>query len=566
MKDEQIRAQIHQAVDRHAEHLHTDPFLAQRIMNQERTGEPVVKKRLSVSLALAIILVLIAVTALAVALLSPKEIVEQIAVPMAQENEHENYSYDELQELITTLNENGITLDEGSRMMQAFRSGRGYWERETIEEICRSAFGRDQSKWSLDQRHWYGEIMVAIGAWDMNAQILPEEGELTPQEARSLAAQTVQEAYGISLPAESDETWQIVETFQLGWDDETNAYPREGAYWIIWYYHRVTDNADYTVTFDRCGQNPEATRARYLEAVDTTNVYTAMEDLAKREGSQTLWSMETWAECGELIRDLPVTGSNAWLYQHAGYRLPPEGAISTEKAYVIARQATGVSGLADESIICCTDNDLPIYKVCQKVFFDGIRTGSRYDVVWCLELDCMTGEILTQQEYTYGPESNFMMMYVPMSLLDEVPDFGEAAREQEAEAQAKHFEQTEAQYGPLSCFWPLAVQAEILGEPHMVPSQEEYDRALAIAVHAVADDAGANALTELGAYQTGVTHQRFDDLAENGCMQLNWCFIFTTDSEFLSDGYRVQYVQLVYEDGHEEIRDLTVENANAGNG
>ena len=65
MKDEQIRAQIHQAVDAHGEHLRTDPFLAQRIMNQERTGEPVVKKRLSVGLVLAIVLMLVAVTALA---------------------------------------------------------------------------------------------------------------------------------------------------------------------------------------------------------------------------------------------------------------------------------------------------------------------------------------------------------------------------------------------------------------------------------------------------------------------------------------------------------------------
>ena len=67
MKDEQIRAQIHQAVDAHGEHLHTDPFLAQRIMNQERTGETVVKKRLSVGLVLAIVLILLTLTALAAA-------------------------------------------------------------------------------------------------------------------------------------------------------------------------------------------------------------------------------------------------------------------------------------------------------------------------------------------------------------------------------------------------------------------------------------------------------------------------------------------------------------------
>ena len=76
MKDELIRSQIHQAVDHHAKQMQPNPFLAQRIINQERTGEPVVKKRLSIGLVLVIVLMLIAVTALAytviTAVFSPK--------------------------------------------------------------------------------------------------------------------------------------------------------------------------------------------------------------------------------------------------------------------------------------------------------------------------------------------------------------------------------------------------------------------------------------------------------------------------------------------------------------
>ena len=74
MKDEQIRTQIHQAVDAHAKHLRPDPFLAQRIMNQERTGETVVKKRLSVSLVLAIVLMLLMATALAAGIIFAKRV------------------------------------------------------------------------------------------------------------------------------------------------------------------------------------------------------------------------------------------------------------------------------------------------------------------------------------------------------------------------------------------------------------------------------------------------------------------------------------------------------------
>ncbi len=74
MKDEQIRAQIHQAVDAHGEHLRADPFLAQRIMNQERTGEPIVKKKLSVAIVIAIVLMLLMATALAAGIIFAKRV------------------------------------------------------------------------------------------------------------------------------------------------------------------------------------------------------------------------------------------------------------------------------------------------------------------------------------------------------------------------------------------------------------------------------------------------------------------------------------------------------------
>lgn len=565
MKDKRIEGRIQHSLNAELSGLRTTSYQRDRFF-ENATGGYKVKRKISIAFVLAAALLLITVTALAVALLTPKEVVEQVAVPIAQENAHENYSHDELLALVAALNENGITLDEGSKMMQAFRAGHGYWERETIEEICYAAFGRDRSKWTLEQRHWHGEMMTAIGEWDINTQLLPEEGELSLSDAQSLAAQMLREAYGVALPTESNGDWQIVAVFELAWDEATDQFPREKAQWTVWYYHRGTDNADYTVAFNRHGQDPECTRARYLEAIDTTDVSAAMNDLADREGSTNQWGIETWAELGELIRDLTPTGRNAWLYRHAGYCLPPEGAISVERAYEIARQTTGASGWVGENIICCTDHDRPIYKIRQSIFYDGVQKGGQYDIVWCLELDCLTGEVLRQREYAYGPDSDFMMMYVPFSLLDEAPEFGETAREQDAAPEAEKYEKAVTQYGALTCFWPLSVQADVLDEPHAVPSQTEYDRALEIAVEAVAGRSGANALSELGAYQTGVHHQRFDDMAENGRMQLNWDFMFTTDPKFLSDGYRVQFVQLIYRDGREEIRDLIVEHANLENG
>lgn len=252
MREAEERVIFRNAVDRRLSGLQENPFLAQRIMNAEK-GEIKVKKKLTMSMALVIVLLLIAVTALAVALLSPKEIVEQVAVPVAQNNDHENYTYEELAELIQTLNENGITLDEGSRMMKAFQSGHGYWEADTINEICRAAFGEDT--WTPEQRYWYGEIMVAIGVWDHNDYFLPKEDELQEKEARILAVQILKNTYHVDLPAESNDSWTV--TPGLGEDIETGLPS-----WFVTFIPKSDDYElhGYEIIFDLHGEKARPDR------------------------------------------------------------------------------------------------------------------------------------------------------------------------------------------------------------------------------------------------------------------------------------------------------------------
>lgn len=255
IKDKQIMQRV---IDKSLSGIQDDPFMAQRVLNQahamQRTGGFVVKKKLSVGFVLLMAAMLLSVTALAAVLLSPKDVVEQIAVPIAQKNEQMNYQYEELTELMRSLNENGITLDEGSRMMQAFHAGHGYWEQDTIREICIAAFGGDERGWSVEQRHWYGEIMVSLGAWDVNIWLIPEEGELSVEEARACSAQAIKDAYGVDLPTESDDAWLVQEVFELMWDEATDTFPRERAQWTFWYADRKTGNDRYTVVLARDGR------------------------------------------------------------------------------------------------------------------------------------------------------------------------------------------------------------------------------------------------------------------------------------------------------------------------
>ena len=163
-----------------------------------------------------------------------------------------------------------------------------------------------------------------------------------------------------------------------------------------------------------------------------------------------------------------------------------------------------------------------------------------------------------------------MMMYVPFSLLSEVPSFKKESNsvddERRALSQAERESAYQAEYGAASIYFlPLEKQVELFGGFHTVPTQAEYAQALVIAQDAVAKTYGANALEALGDYQIGVIYQT-NGSVEDGSPQHVWDFIFTTDPRYLSDGYRVQFRYPVEEGASSSPLDLTVEHANLGNG
>ena len=120
-------------------------------------------------------------------------------------------------------------------------------------------------------------------------------------------------------------------------------------------------------------------------------------------------------------------------------------------------------------------------------------------------------------------------------------------------------------YGEVMYFWPQEVLVEVYGDDYSIPTEEEYNRALSYAENAIMDKFGEDTLSLLGNYRVGVMLRSFDDLAEAGRVQLSWDFMFSTDPVYLSDGYRVQFVQFLYSNGREEIDELSVEPANMGN-
>ena len=209
MKNNRLGQQIQHSLNAELSGLNT----TSRQRNQyyeNATGGIKVKRKLTYGLVLAIIMLLIAATALAVALLSPKEVVEQVAVPMAQENDRDwrvetDFSPDELAAFIRECNQNGIDLDENDVIMKAIRNGQGYNEEEAIMAVCRVAFGGNYGEWTIAEQHWFQDVMVAIGWADENRVELPGPDDLTEEEARTRLITAIRGKYGTELPLDDQE-------------------------------------------------------------------------------------------------------------------------------------------------------------------------------------------------------------------------------------------------------------------------------------------------------------------------------------------------------------------------
>lgn len=429
MKNEQNRTRIQHALNAELSSLRTSERQRERLLKNALEEKKVKHIHVSAALVIALLLSMITVGAVAAVLLSGTQVVEQVAVPLALQNDtdtlEDSYSPEELAQLIQTLNENGITLEENDRIMRAFHAGQGYWEEEVIMEICRQAFGGSFTTWSVEEKHWFEDVMVQIGFSEYNEYILPGEGDMTVPEARAYAASKLNEEYGAELPAESNEDWRIEEWFFQFRNENGEMDP---ARWQFEFVNARTGMGEYIVEFTRDGEIVDISEAGFHgeTAAETVDSFSLAERLmGDKYGSKSDWPLDAWVEFDQMIAHLTPERKAEWCYQHAGYRLPPKGHIGTGNAWLKAREAVGLEG-ADtgtvSTVLCCMDGDRAIFKVELKYFFPDGKDPDLADAVWCAEVDCMTGEVTALREYVRG-QSSMLIQYVPFSVVDSAPAF-----------------------------------------------------------------------------------------------------------------------------------------------
>lgn len=417
-KDKQI---VQQVFDSSLSGIQDDPWMAQRVLNKAHeapgTGGFVVKKKLSVGMVFVIVLILMTVTAVAAVLLSMRQIVDDYAVPMAQQSVGEiDYNPEEVSILVQLAQENGIVFSEHamSNIAWAESHGEGYAKDEFIKQLAYAEFGEDMSTWTLEQQKWFDDALVAMGLFPENQKAMPEDPEGERDLAVSRAVAHLTANYSIAGDIMDESQYQVGVQYING--DADGDYP--GLYWSIDFQPKTITGGEYWVYLrddgEILGQFVRPGLSADSNANDVYHAYGRLHD--------TWWGQPVYQQFLDTIKLMQPTNECAYLcLMQTEYPDIPEDAITIEAAYAIAAADLGVSDyLVLQSPLIATDTN-PVWKF-------RISCG---DEDYSFEIDCITGEIRTKRLLDNAHRSWWMRMVlwevsdeVDENWVDDSPSFG----------------------------------------------------------------------------------------------------------------------------------------------
>ena len=419
MREDLNRAKMHKAIDSTLSGLNGDPWLFQRVSARAAEGETKVKKKLSTGLVLVIVLMLIAAVALAVTLLTHQEVVEQVAVPLAVDNDtgvgvNNTYNAEELAELVRNLNENGITLEENNRIMQSLQNGQGYYEEETIMEICRQAFGGNYYTWTLEQQDWYEDLMVKIGFHETYQTRMPGEGNMKYEDAEAFAFRKIRETYGQDLLLEDRSIWQLSRQFYVENPDDPAS-----AGWSFSLEPKDIDHGQYYVRFS--DNDPEGSVSVGADIYDWSQPYTGEELLSHFNAVYTWnhgqWPQEAWQRLHEMLQgaEIEPTSREAQAlkaFRITEYPVPGEKDISREIAIQKAKEAIQDTRAALDGAVLTDYEGKRIWMVSFVINPSSEGTADETAGLFAVSVDSATGTLLESRKQ--GMDDSIAFAYVPL--------------------------------------------------------------------------------------------------------------------------------------------------------
>ena len=342
-----------------------------------------------------------------------------MAVPLAVDNDagvgvNNTYNAEELAELVRSLNENGITLEENNRIMQALQNGQGYYEEETIMEICRQAFGGNYYTWTLEQQDWYEKLMVQIGFHESHQTRMPGEDNMKYEDAEAFAFRKIREAYGQDLPLEDRSIWQLSRQFYVeNPDDPTSAG------WSFSLEPKDIDHGQYYIGFS--DNDPEGTVFVSANIHDWSQPYTGDELLSHfntvYSWNYGQWPQEAWQRLHEMLQSAEIdpTSRDAQAlkaFRMTEYPAPGEKDISRETAIQKAKESLQDSRAALDGAVLTEYEGKRIWMVSFVINPSGEGIADDTAGFFAVSVDSETGTILDSRKQSLDDSTAFAYVSV----------------------------------------------------------------------------------------------------------------------------------------------------------
>ena len=340
------------------------PSLRADIMRKAR-GEVKVKKKLSIGLAIALVLMLVAAVAVASVVL--REYYEKAFETQNEEGYYQQWPLDDKIELIdrmatenfaidrdqvAMLHDDNLSLDEKTSLADSIVSayyGEGHDGSLSVVDMMEKDMGQ-MADWSLEDKAWVSEQeQHADTANSEEIHKLPQDGDITQEQAVTLAKKILCEQYDVS--EEEVETYHITIDFMQLTDDTSAATSNENVYQVA-FYTPFSKVHPYFVLLTADGNLRYSSRPFGMDR-DINDVFSKATEHFSTPQEKAQFSKEWSATIREAVRN----GEDVWdYYQYLStidYIAPDERFITQETAQARAEASIySVLGWKQELLAC----------------------------------------------------------------------------------------------------------------------------------------------------------------------------------------------------------------------
>ena len=412
---------VQNALDQGLSHLEFTARHQREVLSRAR-GEKTMKRKYSVGLVLAMVLLLFVIGAIAAVLRSGREFVAQELVPKVSESLSDQWTQEELEEILRIAGENGIVLSED--VLRRLQQERGTYKEELMRIFVKLDLGFYPASWPIEDQAWYEAMLAECGLLDVQTRFVPEGDEIPMEQALGIAAEYIKAKYGDPTDLTDESNYRRFVEYRQMIDGDV-VIPRK---WYIEYEARDLYHSSYTLTIATDGTVEEASCREGFDAKGEGNL-TPSEIRDRYEmiyGGEYDWTGEIWRSFQRDVApamdgfEAPSQFFECVLAQT--YLDPGAGMITKEAAMDAAvaeiLRSRGMTGQAPEvqtwtSAVLLLDEETPVWKVVGRERNDE----KELNIIHLVEINAVTAEVRSYD----AKKNGFDYWYAPYVLARSLP-------------------------------------------------------------------------------------------------------------------------------------------------